>query len=208
MELVNAEIEEYLYRLLPERDPVLQEMESFGRSLDFPLIGPLVGRFLHQLTLLSGIKTIFEMGSGFGYSAYWFAKALPEGGKIILTEGSQELSQKAREFLRRGGIEKKAAFEMGDAVQILERTAGPFDLVFVDIDKEQYPEAFRKALPKIRKGGILAADNVLWFGKVVSRDRSPATEGIREFTRLIYGSKELMTTILPLRDGVSVSVKR
>ena len=208
MDLVHPDIEKYLYQLLPESDPVLKEMESFGERMEFPLIGPLVGRFLYQLTLLSGTKTIFEMGSGFGYSAYWFAKALPEGGRITLTEGSQELSQKSREYLKRGGLEKKATFEIGDAINILERTPGPFDLVFIDIDKEQYPQAFRKALPKIRKGGILAADNVLWFGKVInSRDRSAETEGIREFTRLIYGSKELVTTILPLRDGVSVSVR-
>ena len=208
MELVHPDIEKYLYQLLPERDPVLREMESLGERMQFPLVGPLVGQFLYQLTLLTGAKRIFEMGSGFGYSAYWFAKALPERGEIILTEGSKELAQKAKDYLRRGGFEKKARFEVGDAIEILEETPGPFDLVFIDIDKEQYPEAFRKVLPKLRKGGILAADNVLWFGKVVDRrDRTAATEGIREFTKLIYESDGLVTTILPLRDGISVSVK-
>ena len=177
--------------------------------MQFPLVGPLVGRFLYQLTLLSGAKKIFEMGSGFGYSAAWFAKALPEAGEIVLTEGSEKLTRQAKDFLKRAALEKKAKIETGDAIQILRRTKGPFDLIFLDIDKEQYPEAFHQALPKIRKGGLLVADNVLWFGKVIDhRDRTEATEGIREFTRLIYGSEDLATTIVPLRDGVSVSVKR
>ena len=208
MELVHPDIETYLYQLLPDRDPVLEEMESVGERMQFPLVGPLVGRFLHQLVLLSGAKRIFEMGSGFGYSAYWFAKALPERGEMVLTEGSKELAQKAQAYLKRGHLEKRVKIEVGDAIEILEETPGPFDLVFIDIDKAQYPEAFRKALPKIRKGGLLVADNVLWFGKVIDRgDRTEATEGIREFTRLIYGSEEFVTTIVPLRDGVSVSVK-
>ena len=209
MELVHPSIEAYLHQLLPDRDPILKEMESFGQEKQFPLVGPLVGCFLYQLALVSGTKRLFEMGSGFGYSAYWFARALPTEGRMILTEGSGELSQKSKDYLKRGGFDKKAIFEIGDAVEILERTPGPFDLIFIDIDKEQYPEAFRWALPKVRKGGLLVADNILWFGQVLDReDRSAATEGIREFTRLIYAAENLATAILPIRDGVSVSMKR
>lgn len=208
IELVHPRIEEYLYDLLPEGDSLPQEMERFGESLHFPMVGPLVGRFLFQLALLTKAKNIFEMGSGFGYSAYWFAKAVPEKGRVIFTDTSPELAKTARAFLKKGGLDKKVTFEVGDALHILERYPGPFDIIFMDIDKENYPLAFRKAFPKLRDGGLLIADNVLWFGRVVTGDQDPSTEGIREFTRLIYTTKGLFTTILPLRDGVSVSIKR
>ena len=207
LELVHPRIEEYLHTLTPERDAVLKEMERLGTSLDFPMVGPLVGRFLYQLAFCLKAKRVFEMGSGFGYSAYWFVEALPEDGKVICTEGSAENGARAKAFFKKGGIEKKVTFEIGNAIEIIDRYPGPFDIVFIDIDKESYPTAFHKALPKLRPGGLLIADNVLWFGRVVTGDCSPSTGGIREFTRLIYATKGLFTTILPLRDGVSVSIK-
>jgi len=205
-ELVDPRVEEYLKALLPEEETVLKEMEQFGESRNFPLVGPLVGRFLNQLATLVGATSIFEMGSGYGYSAYWFAKALSEG-QVVLTEGSPELAQKAKAFLKRAGMEKKTKIEVGDALEIIDRYQGPFDLIFIDIDKEDYPKAFHKALPKLKQGGALVADNVLWFGRVISGDQDETTKGIREFTRLIYQTPGLRTTIVPLRDGVSISLK-
>ena len=207
MDLVHPRVEDYLYHLLPEEESVLKEMEQFGEKLNFPMVGPLVGRFLFQLAFSIQAKRIFEMGSGFGYSAYWFAKAVPEDGEVVFTEGSQELAEKARLFFKKGGVEKRVKLEVGNALEIIERYDEPFDIIFVDIDKEDYPLAFQRALPKLRQRGLLIADNILWFGRVMTKDASPATEGIREFTRLIYTTRGLFTTILPLRDGVSVSVK-
>jgi len=207
LQLTHPRVEEYLYAQTPERDAVLKEMERFGTGLDFPMVGPLVGRFLFQLAFCTKARRIFEMGSGFGYSAYWFAKAVPEDGEVICTEGSPENASRAKTFFKKGGIEKKITFEVGNAIDIIDRYSAPFDIIFIDIDKESYPEAFHKALPKLRSGGLLIADNVLWFGRVVTGDRSSSTEGIREFTRLIYTTKGLFTTILPLRDGVSISIK-
>lgn len=208
LELLHPKVEAYLGGLLPEASSLLKEMEAFGKKLNFPLVGPLVGRVLFQLASTSSAKRIFEMGSGYGYSAYWFAQALPGDGEVILTEGSQDLADQARLFLKRGNVEKKSRIEVGNALDIIERYDPPFDIIFIDIDKEDYPNAFEKAFPKLREGGLLIADNVLWSGRVVTGDTSPATEGIREFTRLIYQTQELFTTILPLRDGVSVSLKK
>ncbi len=208
MELVHPRVEKYLYQLLPEEDALLKEMEAYGASLDFPMVGPLVGRFLFQLAFSIKAKYIFEMGSGFGYSAYWFAKAVPGDGKVVFTEGSPKLTEKAKNFFKKGEVEERIKVEVGNALEVIDRYPGPFDLIFIDINKEDYPVAFRKALPKLRKGGLLIADNILWFGKVMTRDRDATTEGIREFTRLIYETNGLFTTILPLRDGVSVSVKQ
>lgn len=205
--LVHPQVEEYLYRLTPEGDPVLKEMETLGVALDFPYVGPLVGHFLFQLTYCTKAKRVFEMGSGFGYSAYWFAKAVGKEGEVIFTEAAPENAARAKEFFRKGAVERRVKIEIGDALEIIDRYPGPFDLIFIDIDKQDYPTAFHKAFSKLRQGGLLIADNVLWFGRVLTGDRDPTTEGIREFTRLIYSKKNLFTTILPLRDGVSVSVK-
>ena len=206
-ELVHPRVEEYLETLTPREDPVLLEMERLGDKLQFPIVGPLVGRLLFQLALCMKAKKIFEMGSGFGYSAFWFAKALSEGGEVIGTEGSLENVSQAKKFFKKGGIEKRVKMEIGNALEIIDRTPGPFDIVFIDIDKQDYPAAFQRALPKLRRGGLLIADNVLWFGRVITGDRDATTEGIREFTRLIYNTKDLLTTVMPLRDGVSISIK-
>lgn len=211
--IVDPEIVEYLFKVTPERDAVLKEMESLADERNFPIVGPLVGRILYQLVILSQARKIFELGSGFGYSAYWLAKGLgdsrsgQDGGKIFCVEGSEENVCLAREFFKKGGMEDRVDFRNGDALEAIEEEEGPFDIIFNDVDKEQYPEVFRKAVPKLRKGGLLISDNLLWHGEVLSKDPDEATQGIQEFTRLIYDSKELFTTILPVRDGISVSIK-
>jgi predicted O-methyltransferase YrrM len=167
-----------------------------------------VGRHLEQLTRLVRGKRILELGSGFGYSAYWFARGAGEDGEIILTDGSGENLELARGFLSRMKNPPRFRFERGDALEILDALEGPFDIVFTDIDKHRYPDACRKALPKIRAGGLLLADNALWSGDVADpsvRDRD--TEGVRAFNRMTHKDPALLTTILPARDGLSVALK-
>lgn len=207
MEIVNAAIESYLKSLLPERDSVLHDMELFAQGKDFPIIGPLVGRLLCQLAMLTQAKKIFELGSGFGYSAVWFSRGMQSGGKVICTDGSQENATRAQNFFKKAGIEERVDFRVGDALSLLEQEPGPFDIVLNDIDKHEYPQAFPKAIAKLRKGGLLITDNVLWYGKVVSRDADRSTQGILEFNHLAYQSKKVHTVIIPLRDGVAVSMK-
>ncbi|RMD68503.1 MAG: methyltransferase domain-containing protein, partial [Gammaproteobacteria bacterium] len=137
--IVDPAIEGYLHRWQPAPDPVLQAMEKVAEERRFPIIGPLVGRLCEQLARLMQARHIFEMGSGFGYSTYWFARALPDDGKVIHTDWDPQKSEEARTWLRRGGLEERVQFEVGDACQILERFAGPFDIIFIDIDKEAYP---------------------------------------------------------------------
>ncbi len=207
MDIVNPAIERYLLELESPKDEVLKEMERLAAPRNFPIIGPLVGRLIYQIALLVKAKRIFEMGSGFGYSAYWFALALGQDGEITCTDGSNENARLAKEFFQKGGIQTRVRFEVGDAIEIIGRTEGEFDIIFNDIDKELYPMAFRKALPKLRKGGLLIADNVLWGGAVTTSDTSPRTQGIRDYTKLLYESNGLLTTIIPLRDGVSITLK-
>jgi predicted O-methyltransferase YrrM len=209
MEAITTEpVEAYLYSLLPARDEVLTEMESAATKRDIPIVGPAVGRILHQLALIIGAKNIFEMGSAIGYSTIWWARAVGDGGRVIYTDGDRKNADEARTSFERAGVAQRIAVKVGDALELLSEEKQPFDVIFCDIDKEDYPRALRVALPKLRKGGLFVADNVLWSGKVAQKNPSEAsTKAIQEFNRLLYTSPGLFTTILPIRDGVSVAVK-
>jgi caffeoyl-CoA O-methyltransferase len=207
MEIINRKIKKYLYGLIPERDKVLKDMEASARRRDFPIIGPVVGRLLAQLTIMSGAKRILELGSGFGYSAYWFAKAAGRNGKVICTDHDPKNRNQAVEFLKRAGLNKRIDFRVGNALQVIDDLNGTFDIILNDIEKVDYPRAFRKAVPRLKKGGILITDNVLRHGRVVERNPDISTKAILEYNRLIYASPRIWTTVIPLRDGVSVSVK-
>ena len=207
--ITSEPVEEYLYSLLPQRDEVLNEMEEQAAKRDIPIVGPAVGHLLHQLALISGAKTVFEMGSAIGYSTIWWARAVGEGGRVIYTDGDRKNANEARGYFERAGAMKQITVKVGDALEILSEQTQQFDIIFCDVDKEDYPRALRLALPRLRKGGLFVADNVLWSGKVAQKKPAEAsTKAILEFNRLLYSSDELFTTILPIRDGVSVSVKR
>ncbi len=209
MEIVHKDIERYLYSLLTGDNDTLKEMHDLGAKSHFPIVGALVGHLLCLLTKSLGAKAVFEMGSGFGYSAYWFLQGMPEGGSIVLTDMEKANLNRAQAFLELHAKGKKIVIEKGDAVSVIEKYTGPFDIIFMDIDKEQYPEGFAKAFPKLRRGGLFICDNVLWSGKVLNDDASTAadTKGIKKFTEIIFHHPSLLSTIVPLRDGVSVSVK-
>lgn len=207
--ITAAPVEDYLYSVLPARDEVLSEMEEKAAEGNIPIVGPAVGRLLYQLALISGAKNIFEMGSAIGYSTIWWARAVGDGGKVIYTDGDRKNAEEARGYFDRGGVSKRITIKVGDALELLSEQTQQFDIIFCDIDKEDYPRALRTALPRLRKGGLLVADNVLWSGKVAQEKPTEAsTKGILEFNRLLYSATELFTTILPIRDGVAVSVKR
>lgn len=207
MDIVNPKIAEYLLNITPDRDKTLEEMERYAREKEFPIVGPLVGRLLFLLARTTNARRILELGSGYGYSAYWFAKGAGAESEVICTEGSAENAAMADGFFRRGKLARNVRFLTGDALKLVDQTEGMFDIIFMDIDKHQYPKGFRKALPRLRKGGLFIADNVLWSGKILSGKPDAATAGILTFNRLIHASRELSSTIIPLRDGVSVSVR-
>ncbi len=207
--ITNPAVEDYMYGLLPDRDPVLAEMEEIAAERKIPIVGPLVGRLLYQLARSIGAKTIFEMGSAIGYSTIWWARALGEGGRVIYTDGDRANADTARKYFERAGVAERIVIRTGDALEILSEQKSEFDIIFNDIDKEDYPRALRLAVPRLRKGGMLITDNTLWHGDVAqpSQFHDNSTKRIVEFNRLMYESKELFTTILPLRDGVAVATK-
>lgn len=207
--ITNEAVENYLYSLLPARDEVLAEMEAQAAMRKIPIVGPLVGRLLYQVAAMTGAQRVFEMGSAIGYSTLWWARAVGTQGKVVYTDGDPNNAIEARGYFERAGVFDRIQIHTGDALEILsEQGSGDFDIVFCDIDKEEYPRALKLALPRVRKGGLFIADNVLYKGTVANPHHSDArTKAIQEFNRLMYSSSELEPVILPLRDGVSVARK-
>src|ERR1700690_1155919 len=202
------EVEDYLYAMLPPRDEVLAEVELEATRNDVPIVGPAVGRVLYQLAMISGAKRIFEMGSAIGYSTIWWARAVGDGGRVVYTDGDAKNAEKARRYFVRAGVSQRITVRVGDALEFLSEEKESYDIIFNDIDKIDYPRGFRVALPRLKSGGLFVTDNVLWSGKVSQPNPDPQTKAILEFNKLIYESKDLFTTILPIRDGVSVCVKK
>ena len=207
---IQDDVEQYLYGLLPARDAVISEMERYAEEHRVPIIGPAVARLLSLLAQVSGAKRIFEMGSAIGYSTIWLARAAGPKGKVHYTDGDPANAQRAREYFRRAGVAKRINVQVGDALELLKKTPGKFDLIFNDVNKDQYPDALRVALPKLKRGGLFITDNTLWSGKAArpAGAEDAATLGVQEFNRLVYASKELYPVLIPLRDGVTVCRKQ
>lgn len=207
---VHPDVERYLESLgVPPADPIRAEMEALADREGFPIVGPLVGRFLEMMARSVGAKRIFELGSGFGYSAWWFARGLSPGGSLVATDGDPENLRRARDLLGRAGLLERVTLREGRAQDLLRDTPGTFDVCYNDVDKDQYPEAWQVARDRIRPGGLYLADNTLWFGRVV-RSRRPGalTVAIREHNRLVFADPAFDAWIHPIRDGILVARRR
>ena len=209
-EILSAQLEQYLEDLVPARPPEMQVMEAYAREKHFPIIGPASGYLCYLTAKLIGARQIFELGSGYGYSTAWFARAVKEngGGVVHHVVWNESLSQKARGHLAALGYADIVQYRVSEAVQALRETPGPFDLIFNDIDKHGYAAALPVIDEKLRPGGVLIVDNVLWSGRIFdANDHSADTEGIREMTRLLTGDPAWTVSIIPIRDGVLIARK-
>jgi predicted O-methyltransferase YrrM len=208
-EIVVDAVEQYMLGLVPESDAVLRDMEREAARRHIPIVGPAVGRLLYQLARMIGATMVFEMGSAIGYSTIWLARAVGERGRVIYTDGDRRNADEARRNFDRAGVAASIEVRVGDALELLSEEKGQFDIIFNDVDKEDYPRVFRLAVPRVRPGGLFVSDNVLWHGRVGQplQPNDPETRAILEFNNLLYASKDLSTTILPLRDGVAVALK-
>lgn len=211
IELLSPKVSQYLDSLVPPREAEMQAMEEIAAKTNFPIIGPASGYFCYLVARMIGAKRVFELGSGYGYSTAWFAKAVKEngGGEVFHVVWDADLSKRARKHLSALGFEGLVTFREGEAVQTLRETEGPFDLIFNDIDKQGYPASLDVIASKLRPGGALIIDNMLWHGRIFDpADKSPATEGVREFTRRITRDPEWIAGLAPLRDGLIVAMKK
>jgi predicted O-methyltransferase YrrM len=211
VDIVNPDVERYMRDLLAGEHEIAEEMESAARERDFPIVDRLVGVTLEVLARSIGAKRVLEMGSGYGYSAYWFARAVGEGGEVHMTEGDPENQKQALDYLGRAGFGDRVHSHVGNALEIIDQLDGELDVVFCDIDKGDYPAAWAKACERIRVGGLYLCDNVLWSGRVAVHDpddrRPEWTKAVRAHNSAIAADERYSSTIIPTRDGVMTALR-
>jgi caffeoyl-CoA O-methyltransferase len=210
MDLIDPSVSNHLTALVPPRHPELAAMEEHARETGFPIIGPAAGHFCYLLARLTNGRNIFEMGSGYGYSTAWFARAVREngGGTVHHVVWDEELSDRACRSITRMGLRSCVQFRVAEAVSALRETEGPFDIIFNDIDKQAYPDSLDVIEEKLRPGGLLIVDNALWSGRIFDEnDSSPQTGGVRELTKRLTTSSAWITSLVPIRDGLFVAQK-
>jgi predicted O-methyltransferase YrrM len=209
--VTKPEYEEYIGGLLARHDdPVLLEMEREAEETGFPAIGRMAGVVLELLARSIGAERVFELGSGFGYSGYWFARGIGPDGELHLTDGDPENERKAADYLGRAGLGKAVSFHVGDALESFASVDGDFDIVFCDINKDQYPAAWAAARERIRPGGLYICDNTLrWGAAAVIEERDdkqgPWIAAVRSHNEAVANDPDYLMSILPIRDGVLVA---
>ena len=209
-DVLDPQLSAYLDGLVPERHPELRAMEQYAAEHDFPIVGPACAHVCYQVARMTGARRVFELGSGYGYSTAFFARAVKEngGGEVHHVVWDEALSASARAHLSALGVGDVVRYHVAEAVATLRDTPGPFDLVFNDITKKDYPASLPVIAGKLRPGGVLIVDNMLWSRRVMDpAERSEDTEGVREMTRLLL-QPGWITSIVPIRDGLLIAQKR
>lgn len=211
MSYTDEQLSSYLNRLVPARPAEIEKMETYAEEHSFPIIGPAAGYYCYLTARIMGAHRIFELGSGYGYSTAWFARAVQEngGGEVYHTVWDEALSRRAREHLTVLGYEHLIRYRVSESIQALREVEGTFDLIFNDIDKTAYLEALDVIEERLRPGGVLIVDNVLWNGRIFDEEnREASTEAIREFNRRITSSDHWLASLVPIRDGLMIAYKR
>jgi len=209
--ILRREQAEYLDRLLPASVGLLEEMEEFAAAHRVPVADREVARFLEITARAIGARKVLEIGTAIGYSVIHLARALPEDGLVVTIEPSQDMIALSESFLLRAGLRERVRIERGAALEVMPRLRETFDLVFLDAVKEEYADYLELALPVLRTGGVVVADNLLWGGQVAGEVRSPdqtaSTQALREFNQLFVRHPQLLAEVLPLGDGLGYGVK-
>lgn len=210
--IVHQEQEDYLQRLLPERDPLLREMERVADEYGIPIADPEVATFLEITVRAIGAERVLEVGTAIGYADIFMARAMPPSGTVVTIDINAEMIGKAREYVKRAGLEEQVEFYLGPALTVIPTLDGPFDLVYLDAVKGEYRDYLDLALPLMRIGGVVVCDNVLWRGQVAS-GRAPValhrdpTAALRDFNDYFVHHSQLLAQILPIGDGLAYGVK-
>lgn len=208
MNFLDSRIESYLDTINSSSPAPLDAMERYAQEHRFPIIGPLVGKILQQLVTLTKASAVFELGSGYGYSALWMALAMGDGGEIVCTDLKRANANLAKDYFTAAGQDAKLDFRIGEAIEIFSKETGSFDIVLNDIDKEDYPATIELVKERLRPGGVFITDNVLWGGKILDERPDPETAAIQKFNRMLFEDADFTTSIIPLRDGITLAVKK
>ncbi|PSP97693.1 methyltransferase [Halobacteriales archaeon QS_5_70_17] len=215
-DVVPERIDRFARLVGPASDGIVAEMDAYAEKTGFPTVGPAVGGWLRLLARVLDAERVFEFGSGFGYSAYWFAGALPGDGRVVLTEFDEERCERAERYLERGGYADRTVIERGDALEIVDAYDGPFDVVLIDNEKERYAEAFEAVRGKVAPGGVVVADNAVTAGPMdfdalielaagEDVETDDATRGVAEYLAAVRAAEEFETGLIPLGEGLAVS---
>jgi caffeoyl-CoA O-methyltransferase len=209
--IIHREQAEYLDRLLPQSDELLREMEAYAAEHSVPIADREVALFLEITTRSINAKRILEIGMAIGYSVIHVARGLAEGGVLVTIEPNDEMISASEGYLQRAGLRDRVRIERGKALQVLPTLNETFDLVFIDALKEEYSDYLKLALPKLRKGGVVIVDNLLWGGQVAGQIRSPdqesSTNALREFNKYFVNHPKLKAEVLSVGDGLGYGVK-
>src|SRR4051812_39469493 len=206
-------VEDYLTALaeVEHDDPLLDEMEAYAREHGFPIVGRATGRYLELAARAVGARRVMELGSGYGYSAYWFARAVGPGGQVVCTDGDPANAERAERYLTAAGVWDRVRYRVGDALEGFAAEEGEFDVVYDDVDKLGYPDCWRAARGRVRLGGLYLCDNVIWSGHVATGTDREGLEGwtaaIVEHNRLVAEDPAYVASIVPIRDGVMTALR-
>lgn len=208
-EILDSQISDFLVAQLPERPPQILAIEAEAEKSGFPIVGPECGRVLETMARAVNASRVLELGSGFGYSAYWFSRALRAGSEIVCTDFEEANAARAKRLHEATFPHVGLQFLVGDALEQARALPDmqPFDVVFTDVDKAAYPAALDFALSVVRPGGAIIFDNVFYHRRIFSDAPDANAAGVLELHRKLREAKNLHTFIVPIRDGVSVSIR-
>lgn len=209
--IIRSEQAEYLDRILPANTGLLEEMETYAAEHRVPIADREVARFLEITARASGARRVLEIGMAIGYSVIHLARALPPDGEVVTIEPDDEMIRLSEGYLTRAGLRERVRIERGRALDVLPNMRETFDILFLDALKEEYGDYLELALPLLRVGGIVIADNLLWGGQVAGEIRSPdqtsSTQALREFNLKFIKHPQLLAEVLPVGDGLGYAVK-
>lgn len=209
--IVQRDQAEYLDKLIPQTDPLLREMEAYGAQHGVPSADREVALFVEITARSIKAKRALEIGMAIGYTSLYLARAVGEDGLVVTIDPSDEMIQAAEAYLTRAGLRERVRIERGKALEVIPRLKDTFDLIFIDAVKEEYSDYLKLCLPRLRKGGVVIVDNLLWGGQVAgeirSLDQESSTNALREFNKYFVNHPKLLAEVLSVGDGLGYAVK-
>lgn len=209
--IIQRDQAEYLERLLPQTDPLLREMEEFGATNRVPSADREVAKFVEISARAIKARRALEIGMAIGYTTIHLARAMGEDGLVVTIDPSDEMIRAAGGYLTRAGVGNRVRIERGKALDVIPHLKETFDLIFIDALKEEYSDYLKLSLPRLRPGGVVIVDNLLWGGQVAGQIRSPdqetSTNALREFNEYFVNHPKLLAEILSVGDGLGYAVK-
>jgi len=209
--IIQRDQAEYLEQLIPQTDPLLREMEEYGGQHNVPSADREVALFVEITARAINAKRCLEIGMAIGYTSTHLARAVGEDGLVVTIDPSDEMISAAEGYLSRAGLRDRVRIERGKALEVIPQLQDTFDLLFIDAVKEEYSDYLRLALPKLRVGGVVIVDNLLWGGQVAgeisSADQESSTVALREFNKFFVNHPRLRAEVLPVGDGLGYAVK-